>query len=73
MAEKYRLDEKSCFLVAEAVESGVTGRRAEVVAEAEPSGLEREGQLVPGRRLVGTVAVRSKEDKDMAEPPGTVG
>ena len=43
------------------------------MAEAELSSLEREGQLVPGRRLVGTVAVRSKEDKDMADPPGTVG
>ena len=37
------------------------------IAEMESQG------LLLNRRLVGTVAVGIDEDKDMSEPPGTVG
>ena len=69
----YQDHHQACLLVAEVwdspVESGV-----QFVTESQLSKLTDQGFLGQGRgRLCGTVAVRVKEDKDMGEPPGTVG
>ena len=74
MSEKYQLDPKCGFWVAEAWEGSLNDRQVQFVNESDIAEMESQG-LLPNRRktLVGTVAVGIKEDKDMSEPPGTVG
>ena len=73
LSEKYQLDPKCGFWVAEAWEGSLTERQVQFVSESEAADLESQGLLSRRTGLVGTVALRIKEDKDMSEPPGTVG
>ena len=72
--EIYQQDPKCGFWVAEAWESSLKDKTVKFVNQQEMSRLQEQGQLMCGKnRLVGTVAVRMKVDKDLSEPPGTVG
>ena len=63
--EQYHQDHQACLLVAEAWDDD--GQALQFVSDCQLSEVRGQG------RICGTVAVRLKDDKDMAQPPGTVG
>jgi len=73
--EEYLNSAKTGCWVAEArARPAQTGEGVKVLTESQLDQLEAQGYLQEGTaRLVGSVAVRLKEDKNMTEPPGTVG
>ena len=71
LSEKYQLDPKCGFWVAEAWEGSLTERQVQFVSESEAADLESQGLLIS--RRTGLVALRIKKDKDMSEPHSNVG
>jgi len=72
--EIYTQNQKCGFWVAESWETSFKSKSMKFVNQLEISRLEKQGELHGlKKRLVGTVAVTIKVDKDLKEPPATVG
>ena len=72
--EKYQEDPKCGFWVAEAWESSARKKTVKFVNQQEIDHMKQQGELKSVKKsLVGTVAIGLKVDKDLKEPPDTVG